>query len=240
MQNADALTPNSARARRSGARPIVQPAALHEQVRDRLRAMIVRGTLPAGSNIGETELSDRLGISRTPLREALKLLGAEGLIELRSRRGAFVVPINLADVADAFEVAAGLEQLGAAQAALRATGDDIAQLERWQQRMEARHAARELDAYFDLNQSIHRGIVAMSGNATLRCTHELLFPRIERLRFAALRSNARWDESIAEHRAVLAAIAARDPAAAGAAMAHHVRRTGTMAEAALAAGAARP
>src|SRR5947208_2077736 len=80
--------------------------SLPEQARDRLRAMIIRGELPPGENIGEAELSAAFGISRTPLREALKLLATEGLVELHAHRGAFVVPVHAEDIADLFDVAA--------------------------------------------------------------------------------------------------------------------------------------
>lgn len=208
---------------------------LHELVRGRLRDLIVRGNLPPGSNIAEVDLSERLGTSRTPLREALKLLQAEGLIELRSNRGAYVVPIDPVGIAEAFEIAAMLEQLGAAGAARRATKEQVGALATLQDVLEAEHAAGALEPYFAANQAIHRLIVAMSRNETLRMTHEMLFGRVERLRFAALRHQPRWDQSIDEHRAILRAIERRDARGAGAAMGRHVRRTGIAAHRALTA-----
>lgn len=216
---------------------MLQAPSLHEQVRDRLRGMIVRGTLRAGSDIGEAALSERLGTSRTPLREALKLLQAEGLVELRSHRGAFVAPVDVDEAPDAFAVVAALEQLAAERAATRMTAAALDALARMQDCMEREHRQHRMEAYFTLNQRIHRAVVAGSGSATLRSTHALVFARVERLRRLALRGQARWDESIAEHRAVLAALRARDAAAAGAAMGHHVRRTGLVAHRILLEGA---
>jgi DNA-binding GntR family transcriptional regulator len=199
---------------------------LHEQARSHLRRMIVRGELAPGANIGEAGLCLALGISRTPLREALKLLAAEGLIDLTTHRGAFVAPLNLDEVTSTFEVVARLEQLGAELAAGAATAEDLARLQAWQVRMEAEQRARRRAPYFEINQRIHRAIVAMGGNAALIAAHEMLFGRIERVRFLAIADPSRWEESISEHRGVLAALAAHDAARAGAALAAHVRHTG--------------
>ena len=188
--------------------------------------------------MGEAGLSDALGMSRTPVREALKLLASEGLIELRSNRGAFVMPIRWEEIPDLFEVMAGLERLGAELAAQRATARDLALLQRLQERMEAHHDAGRLDAYFDLNQQIHRAIVAASRNHVLTATHEMLFARVERVRFVALGSHPRWDESVREHREILAALTAHDSNQAGAALAQHIRHTGERAMELLKNGAA--
>lgn len=200
--------------------------ALHEEARDRLRGMIVRGHLAPSGSIGEAALCDLLGMSRTPVREALKLLAAEGLVELRSNRGAFVAPVRAEEIPPLFEVVAGIERLGAELAAARASTRDLAGLRQLQERMEAHHDAVELDAYFDLNQQIHCAIVAMAGNEVLTAAHAMLFARVERVRFLALGSRSRWDESVAEHRAVLAALEAREADRAGTAIAAHVRHTG--------------
>ena len=200
--------------------------SLPEQARDRLRVMIVRGELPPGENIGEAELSATFGISRTPLREALKLLATEGLVELHANRGAFVVPLHAEEIIDLFDVAATLEQRGAELAAERGTAQDFAELRKLQEQIEALHRARRREPYFALNQQIHRRIVACSHNATLQATHEQVFGRVQRIRFLALGSQTRWDQSIAEHRGILAALEARDATGAGSAMVQHVRQTG--------------
>jgi DNA-binding GntR family transcriptional regulator len=204
----------------------IRQVPLHQQARDRLRSMIVRGIMPPGGNIDEAELCATLGISRTPLREALKLLAAEGLVELLAHRGAFVVPIRPDEIMDLFEVVARLEQYAAELAAARGTPHDLTTLRRMQERMAAEHRAQRREPYFELNQEIHRAIVAMSRNQALIATHQLLFARVERVRFLALGSQARWEESIHEHHEVLGALEAHDPRRAGAALAAHVRRTG--------------
>jgi DNA-binding GntR family transcriptional regulator len=220
--------------------PPIHQVPLHEQARERLRHMIVRGELPPGGNIGEAELCRRLGISRTPLREALKLLAAEGLVELACNRGAFVAPLRAGEITDTFEVVARLEQFGAELAASRATAADLAALQALQGRMETEHRTRSRASYFELNQKIHRAIVAIGGNQVLIATHAMLFARLERVRYIAIGSRGRWDWSIVEHREVLAALAARDPARAGTALAHHVRHTGQRMTGLLAAVAPAP
>lgn len=192
--------------------------------------MIVLGRLLPGRSLGEVELAGSLGISRTPLREALKLLAAEGLLELRANRGAFVVPINSAGTSDLFEVVAGLEGLGATLAAARRSEASLKRLRALQRELEAQRSADEIVRYFDLNQQIHRSIVAMSGNEVLVRTHESLFVRVERVRFFALHAYGRWDESVREHREVLAALEAGDAARAGDALTRHVAKAGVRAQ----------
>lgn len=204
----------------------IHQVPLHEQARSHLRRMIVRGELPPGENIGEAELCRTLGVSRTPLREALKLLAAEGLIDLPANRGAFVAAIRAGEIADTFEVVARLEQLGAERAATRAAPRDLATLQALQDRLEAEHRARRRVPYFEINQCIHRAIVAIGGNQALASAHEMLIARIERVRFLAIGAPVRWEESICEHRELLAALAVHDAARADAAMAAHVRHTG--------------
>ncbi|WP_288582237.1 GntR family transcriptional regulator [uncultured Methylobacterium sp.] len=209
---------------------------LHDQAVERLRALIVAGTLPAGSALVETELSAALGISRTPLREALKLLAVEGLVELRPNRSPLVAELRPDAVSELFEAIAAIERAAAELAALRATAADLAGLRRLQAEMEVHHAAGDLAPYFALNQRIHALIVACARNGPLREAHAALHARAEIARRRALDSRARWDESVAEHRAILDALEARDAAGAGRLLADHVGHTGT----ALLAGLARP
>jgi DNA-binding GntR family transcriptional regulator len=200
--------------------------ALHEQVRNRLRSLIVRGQLTPGASIVETELSESLGISRTPLREALKLLAAEGLVELRTNRSSQIAPLRGHEIEQVFEVAAGVEGLAAGFAAERATAGDIKRLRHMQERMELHHDRGERDEYFLINQEVHRFVVACAKNPILAATHDSLFARVERARFLALSSRARWDDSVSEHRNLLRAIEARDGSAASRILAEHVATTG--------------
>ena len=199
---------------------------LHEQAAARLRTMIVRGELAPGQPLGEADLSDALGVSRTPLREALKQLANEGLVELRLNHSAQVAPFRRAELAELFEAVSGIERCAAELAALRMEAGDFERLEALQDKIEWHHGRGELRDYFQVNQQIHSAIVDCACNAVLKATHEALLARAERARFAALSVLGRWDESVREHQEILAALKRRDAARAGLLLAHHVRRTG--------------
>jgi DNA-binding GntR family transcriptional regulator len=216
-KNGSALSAKRLRVPRSG---------LHDQAAARLRTLIIRGELPPGQPLTETELSEALGVSRTPLREALKLLAAEGLVELRLNRSAVVASLRRDEIAELFEAVSGIERIAAELAAVRMTDRDLQKLNKLQERMERFHDEGELRDYFELNQQIHSFIVACARNGALKSTHEALLARAERARFFALFSQARWDESVEEHRGILRALEARQAESAGKLLAHHVRRTG--------------
>jgi len=209
----------------AGARTI-RRSSLHDTVADRLRDMIVDGTLPAGARIHEQSLCDAFGISRTPLREALKVLANEGLVELRANRGARVAALTEAELAELFEALSGLERHAAELAAARATAGELAALRTLHGRMEREWQRGRRTAYAKLNNDIHRTIVELAKNATLAGLHTTLMTKLRRARYMALMSNARWDEAVREHRAILAALEARDAADAGRLMGAHVARTG--------------
>ncbi len=204
----------------------VSRKALHQQAVDRLRKLIVRGGLAPGAPINENDIANALGISRTPLREALKLLASEGLIALRPNRSAQVSVLRAREVEELFEAVGGIERVAAELAAQRITPREILRLRAMQARMERLHGAEALTEYFEVNQQIHRFIVACAANGALRATHDWLLARVERARFFALSSQSRWDESVLEHRAILRAIEARNSAQAGRLLDRHVQRTG--------------
>lgn len=220
----------SSRTGASGAAPVthlrVNRMALHAQAVGSLRKLIVRGALPPGTQINESELAEALGISRTPLREALKLLASEGLIELRPNRSARVCALRPQDLDELFEAVAGIERIAAELAAKRITPRDFARLSALQLRMERLHAGNALEEYFEINQQIHRFIVACAANGALKATHDWLLSRAERARYLALSLRSRWDESVREHQAIFQAIEARNSAQAGKLLDRHVKRTG--------------
>lgn len=195
---------------------------------EQIRRMIVRGHVQPGARIGEAEICEALGISRTPVREALKLLAAEGLVELRRNRNPVVSLIDARELAHLFEVESGIESLGARLAARRMTTADIRRLEALQVRMERHRTRRELEDYFDINQQIHRLVVAGAKNPVLIETHDWLLGRLERARFMALSAEGRWEQSVMEHREILAALKAGDAENAGILFAKHVERTGAI------------
>jgi DNA-binding GntR family transcriptional regulator len=206
--------------------PVGLAAALHVRAADRLRRMIVRGQLAAGTEITEAELCDRLGMSRSPLREAIKLLASEGLVELRRNRSARVTAINSRDVGELFETVACIEKSAVELAAGRISRRDLVRLERMQAMLERDFANGDLSAYFTTNHKVHQALVAACGNRVMIATHAQLLARVERARYFALGAQGRWEESIAEHRLILESLARGDGPRAGALLAEHVRRTG--------------
>jgi len=210
--------------------------SLHTRTIDQLRDMIVEGELAPGARIVEAELCEQLGISRTPLREALKVLASEGLVELLPHRGARVTEVRPEEVGELFEVVAGLEGLAAELAAERMSERDLERLRDMHGRMARHHALRRRHDYFRLNHKMHQLIVALAGNSVLAATHEQLMVRARRSRYLAILSRERWDEAMAEHVELMAAFSARDATRAGALWRRHVARTGEVTQAALAAG----
>jgi len=200
-------------------------AGLHEHAAERLRDMIVRGDLAPGATLVEAELSAALGISRTPLREALKLLAQSGLVELRANRSASVRRLTAPDIRELFEALSGIERLAAEFAAQRISPADLARLHDLQREIEHEHDAGRRDAYFAANRSIHRIIVEASRNLPLADAHATLLARADQVRFFALRLEDRWEQSIVEHRDILAALEARDSVKAGKLLGIHVGHT---------------
>jgi DNA-binding GntR family transcriptional regulator len=183
---------------------------LHAEAVDRLRDLIVQGQLAPGERLNERVLCERLGLSRTPLREAIKLLATEGLVELLPNRGAVVSRIDAQALAQALEVMGALEALAGELACRRASAARLAQIRSLHDKMLARHAARDLAGYFRYNQAIHLEIVAASGNPKLEATYRQLNANVRRVRYMANLSGERWDQAVAEHEEILAALEARD------------------------------
>jgi DNA-binding GntR family transcriptional regulator len=206
---------------------------LHEQAAARLRLLIVRGDLAPGEPLLEADLSDALGISRTPLREALKQLASEGLVELRLNRSAVVAPFRREQLLELFEAVSGIERCAAELAATRMVARDFERLEALQQKIEWHHDRGELRDYFETNQQIHSTIVGFARNAVLKSTHDILLPRAERARFFALSVQGRWDESVREHHDILTALKKKDGERAGKLLGYHVLRTGEIVAATL-------
>ena len=179
---------------------------LHEQIVGKLRAVLLNGELSEGARIPEAQLCLRFGISRTPLREALKVLAAEGFIELRPNRGAIVAPIDPVEVGHLFELKGTLEQMIGRLAAVRATPEDAARIER-------AHAALasppEPAAYTGLNQDFHRALALAAHNPVLVQSYDNLQQRVLRLRFVVNENPQRVLESFGEHEGIMAAFRAR-------------------------------
>ena len=211
-------------------------AGLHERAAERLRDMIVQGALAPGAPLVEVELSNALGISRTPLREALKLLAQDGLVELRVNRSPRVRSLVAGDIRDLFEALSGVERIAAEMAASRITTDELRRLADLQAEIVSEHHAGRRAAYFAANRTIHRTIVQAARNRTIADLHASLLGRAEQVRFFALRLEDRWEQSIVEHQEVLDALAARDALRAGQLLGVHVGHTADVVAACLAEG----
>ena len=185
---------------------------LHEETVDQLRDLIVQGALAPRSRLNERVLTARLGVSRTPLREAIKLLATEGLVELLPNRGAVVAPIDPTRIAETFAVMGALESLAGELVCTRASDERIAEIRALHYEMLAMHARRDLAGYFRYNQAIHLKIVEASGNPVLAHTYRQLNANVKRVRYMANLSPERWDAAVKDHEAILAALAARDSA----------------------------
>jgi DNA-binding GntR family transcriptional regulator len=201
--------------------PIPRPS-LHDEVVSRVRDMIVEGQLAAGLRIHEGKLCEQLGVSRTPLREALKVLAQEGLVTLLPNRGAVVTPLTVAELEQTIEVMRPLEVLAGELVVQRISDAGLAEIRALHHEMCAFHARGDLPNYFRANQAIHQHLVEQCGNRILTATYEGLNTRIRRFRYRANFSLERWDEAVAEHAEMLDALTARDGLRLGRLMSQHL------------------
>jgi DNA-binding GntR family transcriptional regulator len=198
--------------------------SLHEQVASRLRDMLVQGRIAPGSKLNERELAERLGVSRTPLREAIRALAAEGLLDLLPNRGAVAVQMDEATVCHTFEVLANLEGLSGELAAQRITDAEVAELRALHYEMLACHARGDLPGYYRLNALIHDGINAAARNPVLASTYRSLNARVQALRFRTNQERTKWQEAVKEHERMIDLLAARDGAGLKAVLVTHLER----------------
>ncbi|MCG8561842.1 MAG: GntR family transcriptional regulator [Hyphomicrobiales bacterium] len=217
--------------------PIVR-RTLHDELLERLRQMIIHGDLEPGDKVPEKDLCDRFGVSRTPLREALKVLASEGLVTLTPNRGAMVSEVTLADLEEAFPVMGALEALSGEMACAHITDAEIAEIRSLHQAMVEHHERGDLSAYFRLNQQIHEALLDAARNQTLATAYRGLAGRIRRARYIANISADRWAEAVAEHEQILEALEARDGAALARILKRHLANTLETVKEGLAAGQA--
>jgi DNA-binding GntR family transcriptional regulator len=189
--------------------PIVR-RPLHEEAADRLRDQIVQGRLAAGARLNERLLTAQLGVSRTPLREAFKVLATEGLVELLPNRGAVVSQMDPVRLAESLAVMGALEALAGELACRNATDAQVNEIRALHYEMLAYHARGDLAGYFKFNQAIHLKLVKYSGNAVLYNIYRQMNGNVRRARYMANLSKERWDAAVREHDEILAALGARD------------------------------
>lgn len=183
---------------------------LHEELVERLQQMISEGVLVGGDKVPERELCEKLGVSRTPMREALKVLAADGLLILEPNRGARVRVITIEELEEAFPVMGAFEALAGELACQHISEKQLEQLRQSHEHMMRCFEARDMPGYFKSNQSIHEIIMTAAGNETLSAMHQSLASRIRRTRYLANMSADRWQQAVDEHAEILQAIEARD------------------------------
>lgn len=199
--------------------PTLSTRALYEEVAELLRQRIFNRTLEPGSWIDELRLAQELGISRTPLREALKVLAAEGLVTMKVRRGAYVTEVSAQDMRDVYHLLALLESDAAAMVALTATDAQLAELQALHQELEA--AVFDRDRFFAVNERFHMRLLALAENRWRDQIVADLRKVMKLNRHNSLFKTGRLQESLAEHRAIMSALLARDATATTARMREH-------------------
>jgi len=198
-------------AEQQGVPPILR-TKLHDEVLRSLRSLILRGELAPGSRVHERNLCEQLEISRTPLREALKVLASNGLVELLPNRGARIAPLSASDVAENLEVLALLERWAGMQAARLLSDAALQELHRLHCAMLAYSHAHDAENQLRVDLRIHRMIVEAAGNKSLATVHEGLASKVERARYLASIAPERVRQSMAEHEAIIRVLLVRDAA----------------------------
>ena len=218
------VNPSSLQNSETSPQGAINRVALHDEVTFRLRDMIVEGQLEAGARIQELELAQLLGVSRTPIREAIKVLASEGLVDMLPLKGAVVKQFSDKDAQDMLKVIAVLESFAAKQAKT-ASQSDIDSVLALHQSMQAHYKSKNRHAYFALNQQIHDRLIALSGNETLIAMHASLSKRMRRIRYTGNTMQANWDEAMQEHEEMMEALAAKDFRQLGKIMEQHILNT---------------
>lgn len=202
----------------------IERLSLHAEVTNRLRDMIVQGQLAPGERIQEMELAQQMKVSRTPIREALKVLTAEGLVQLMPLRGAVVRQFSAKDARDMLEVIALLEEFAGLKAC-KADADRIDAVLRLHEDMLRLYEARDRRAYFERNQQIHHALIALANNDSLALTHDMLSKRMRSLRYSGNSSPENWAAALQDHERMMHALRQRDGQALSRAMGEHIRKT---------------
>jgi DNA-binding GntR family transcriptional regulator len=208
--------------------PEIQPISrhsLHGDLVERIRDMIIEGQLRPGARINEGQLGTALGVSRTPLREAIKFIASEGLIELVPGRGAVIKALTPRDVREMLAVLCGLETMAARIGCGLATSIQIAAIERLHEQMMRCYQRDDRLEYYKLNQAIHTGIVQLADNRFLAAQHAAIQARLKRIRFLGNGTPEKWACAVAEHEAMIEALAARDSDRLSAVLIQHMDLT---------------
>jgi DNA-binding GntR family transcriptional regulator len=197
---------------------------LYEDVAERLREQIFSHELAPGSWLDEQSLAIAFGISRTPMREAIKVLASEGLVTTKMNKGAYVTEVDRRDLEQIFTVLSLLEGQAARETALKASEDQLTQLDNLHHRLEKAAADRDTEQFFQINVKFHELIQEIAGNKWMNGVIEDLRKVLKLQRRDSLTRSGRLLSSLVEHREILQAILKRDPSAADLAMRKHLTR----------------
>ncbi len=195
---------------------------LYEDVADKLREQIFSKKLLPGSWLDEQSLADQLGISRTPMREAIKVLASEGLVTIKMRRGAYVTEVFRSDLEQIFTILSLLEGQAAKEAATKASEAQLNLLDHLHHRLETAAADRDIEQFFEINVKFHELIQEIAGNRWMNGVIADLRKVLKLHRRDSLTSTGRLQNSLLEHREILRALLKRDEAAAESAMQKHL------------------
>ncbi|MCZ8262054.1 MAG: GntR family transcriptional regulator [Beijerinckiaceae bacterium] len=196
---------------------------LHDEVAERLRELILTGELEPRERINEVELCERFGISRTPLREAIKILATEGLLELLPNRGARVGHVSQSEIEEMIEVVAGLEATAAELACRSITDAEVDVIEAKTLVMQKAYARGDEKSYFTLNREIHEAMMQAARNATLANIYANLSSRIQRMRYTAHKTPEQWQRAMDEHTRMAELLRVRDGEALARVVRDHIR-----------------
>lgn len=199
--------------------------SLHDQVAGRVRDLIIEGVLKPGSRIDEARLIEELDVSRTPFREALRTLAAEGLVIVRPSKGSIVRKLTPEDVFSMLEVLGHLEKLAGQLACERASEDEISSLIELHERMMLHYRDRDRMPYYKLNQEFHSRLAALSKNETLREMQANIQARLKRIRYIGSEKPEYWAGAVNDHEEMVEALKVRDSIRLGNAMSIHLKRT---------------
>jgi len=200
----------------------IEHPTLPAVVADRLRQLIIDGTLKPGTWLNERDLCTRLNISRTPLREAFRMLASDGLLSLQPKRGAMVVELSPYDVENIFDVLGVLEGLAARSAAERASDDELAHIAQLHQQTRAYYEQRDIRAYYANSMGTHIAINRAAHNPALTRTYDRLNLQVQALRYRSNFDEAEWTKAMNDHEVFVAALLRRDGVAAEQAIRAHL------------------
>ena len=198
-------------------------STLHGDLVANIRELIVQGDLEPGAKVPERVLCERYSVSRTPLREALKTLASEGLLELLPHRGAWVARLTAGDVDQMFPIMGALEALSGELACQNLTEEQFAEIQALHYQMVLHYTRRQLKLYFQVNQEIHEKILSASANPLLLQMYQTLAGRIRRARYVANMSDERWTQAVKEHEEILNALSKRDGTALSDVLKRHLK-----------------